>query len=72
MKKYLLLSLQIIAMLWGLACAVLILPKVLNYDPITAYGLGAIVGTVAAFVLFACPGLYAAKMVFFSRRKAQP
>ena len=70
MKKFLLLSLQVIVMLWALSCAYVILPVMLNYDLTTAYGLGGMVGVMLAFVLFASPGLYAAKVMFFSKRKA--
>ena len=71
MKKHVLIGLQIVAMLWALACAVITLPKIFNYDVTTAYGIGAVVGTIAAFILLASPGLYAAKVMFLSKRKAQ-
>lgn len=70
MKRTLLMLLQIAGVFWVIVCAMITLPKVLLYNAGSAFGIGAIVGTLVAFLFLASPGLFAVKLLLSRKQQS--
>jgi len=65
MKSTLKTILRVLCIIWLIALSILMLPKIFSYSPNMSYMLGSLIG----YLLGASPGIYAIKIMFFSKNK---
>jgi len=70
MKAIIKTVLRVICIIAFVLCTIFILPKAFSHSPSSADGMGAMMGVLLAYFLFAAPGMYAIKAMFFPKNKA--